>query len=82
MGITPGAVTQLVSRLRNLRLVDIITLSSDARVRVISLTPVARADVDPHEKAHAAGLAPLFDRLTTAGLAQLAELLAKRHPAA
>ncbi|RLK52556.1 MarR family winged helix-turn-helix transcriptional regulator [Microbacterium telephonicum] len=77
--VTPGAVTQLVAGLRELGLVEISTPGDDARVRAISLTADARAQVGTFEHDQVARLAPRFDGLRTSELRRLAELLAKRR---
>lgn len=82
LSVTPGAVTQLVTGLRNQGLVETAADADDARVRVIRLTPRARAQVDEFETDAAARLAPRFAGLGDADLERLAALLtaARRTP--
>ncbi|TDN91627.1 MarR family transcriptional regulator [Microbacterium sp. BK668] len=75
LSVTPGAVSQLTTSLRDGGLVEVCTPPEDARVRVIRLTPSARAHVDAFEREVAERLAPGFDGLSDAELEQLTALL-------
>jgi len=79
LGVTPGAVTQLVAGLREHGLVETTIDDDDARVRVIRLTPSTRARVDAFERAAVDRLSPSFAALDTHDLRQLCELLRKRE---
>ncbi|MFF2369134.1 MarR family winged helix-turn-helix transcriptional regulator [Agromyces sp. NPDC058110] len=75
LGVTPGAVTQLVDGLRGESLVQTSVNPADARSRVISLTTDAAREVERFERAVIARLAPRFDRLDEADLDRLSALL-------
>ncbi len=77
LGITPGAVTQLVDGLCELDLVERSRSSEDARLRLLQLTDEARASVRDFESEIVARLRPAFDPLTDQDLAALADLLAR-----
>lgn len=75
LGITPGAVSQLVDGLRGLGLVEQVANPVDGRSRLIQLTMAARTTVERFE-AHVIGrLRPAFDPLTDRALASLVGLL-------
>jgi len=75
LGVTPGAVTQLVDGLRTHGLVETLPHPADGRARIVRLTPGARESVDGFEHAAVERMAPRFSRLSTAQLQQLGELL-------
>jgi DNA-binding MarR family transcriptional regulator len=77
LGITPGAVTQLVDGLCELDLIDRSRSAQDARVRVLQLTEHARTSVADFESETVARLRPVFDPLTDQELATIAGLLAR-----
>jgi DNA-binding MarR family transcriptional regulator len=75
LGVTPGAITQLVDRLASLGLVDSTAHPHDARSRVLRLTPAARSAVDRFEGEAVRRMAHRFDGLTDEQLAPLAAWL-------
>ena len=75
LGVTPGAVTQLVDGLAGLGLVNSTTHPHDARSRVIRLTPAARSAVDDFEWQAVQRMAHRFDELTDEQLSVLAASL-------
>ncbi len=75
LGITRGAVTQLVEPLRTAGLVESAPHPEDGRSRLLRLTDAARERVADYEEGVVARLAPKFDALDEAGLAALADLL-------
>ncbi|UJP09706.1 MarR family transcriptional regulator [Microbacterium sp. KUDC0406] len=77
LGVTPGAVTQLLGPLRDLELVESVTTEEDGRVRIIRLTATAQAQVGAFERDQVARLSSRFDGLDAAELRRLAGLLAK-----
>jgi DNA-binding MarR family transcriptional regulator len=77
LDVTTGAVTQLVDGLKLAGHVETTANPADARSRLIVLTPEAQAEVDRFESATAERLRPLFDEVSAAELAALAELLAR-----
>ncbi|QEO14507.1 MarR family transcriptional regulator [Agromyces intestinalis] len=77
LGVTAGAVTQLVDGLREQGLVEQTANPADARSRLLRLTDPARARVAAFEAAVTARLAPRFDRLSDTELDRLGRLLAK-----
>jgi len=77
LGLTPGAVTQLVAGLREHGLAETVVDTDDGRVRVVRLTGPARSQVGEFERDAVARLSPRFDGLTTAQLERLAGLLAR-----
>lgn len=77
LGVTPGAVTQLVDALRHEGLVEQVAHPHDARSRLLRLTAGAAAAVGRFEADVVAGLRPRFDALSEAELAQLVSLLAR-----
>jgi DNA-binding MarR family transcriptional regulator len=79
--LTPGAVTQLLDGLRQVGLVDQQPHASDARSRVLTLTPEAGRQVAEFESEMVTALAGNFEDLDDTELATLASLLARtvRH---
>ncbi|WP_418275406.1 MarR family winged helix-turn-helix transcriptional regulator [Isoptericola jiangsuensis] len=77
LGVTRGAVTQLVDGLRSLGLVDQVPHPTDARSRLLVLTPDAREKVADFESATVRRLEPRFAALSTDDLDQLARLLGR-----
>ncbi|UOE43423.1 MarR family winged helix-turn-helix transcriptional regulator [Agromyces larvae] len=77
LGLTAGAVTQLVDGLRTEELVEQMVNPRDARSRMLRLTQAAKDRVGAFEAAVAARLAPRFDALSDAELDRLGRLLAK-----
>jgi DNA-binding MarR family transcriptional regulator len=75
LGVTPGAITQLVDGLASLGLVDSTAHPHDARSRVLRLTPAARSAVDRFEGEAVRRMAHRFDGLTDEQLAALAASL-------
>jgi len=75
LGVTPGAVTQLVDALRAEGLVETSTHPDDARSRVIRLSAEARDQVAAFELHAVARMLPRFDSLDDDELASLARLL-------
>jgi DNA-binding MarR family transcriptional regulator len=79
--VTPGAVTQLLDGLRHAGLVDQQPHPTDARCRVLTLTPDAGRQVAEFEQGMVTALAGEFSDLDDAEVASLAHLLARtvRH---
>ena len=79
--LTPGAVTQLLDGLRQAGLVEQRPHPSDARSRILALTPDAWRQVADFEQAMVTALAGEFSDLDDAELATLANLLSRtlRH---
>lgn len=77
LGVTRGAVTQLVAGLVRLGLLAQARDRTDGRRRVLELTPASRARVDSFEAGLVRQLAPRFAGLSDAELATLAELLSR-----
>jgi len=75
LGVTPGAVTQLVDGLRNENLVQTVANPDDARSRFIQLTSVAVEEVTRFEASTVERLLPLFDVLTDPELTAAATAL-------
>lgn len=80
LGLTAGAVTQLLDGLRHAGLVDQRPHPGDARSRVLTLTQDAGRQVSVYEDAAVAGLAGRFAGLDDAELATLSRLLARTVP--
>lgn len=77
LGVTRGAVTQLVGGLIEAGLVTQHADAADARRRVLHLSERSRARVDDFEREFAIGVAPRFDALTDTELATLVDLLGR-----
>ena len=77
LGITAGAVTQLVDRLREAGLVEQAPHPHDARSRVIRLSSIARAEVDVFEGGVIAEMRRHFGGLSDADIVQLGALLSR-----
>lgn len=77
LGVTPGAVTQLVTSLVTAGLVEQQRDETDARRRVLTLTAGSRARVARFEQAVVREFAPLFSELSDDELETLAGLLAR-----
>lgn len=77
LGITPGAVTQLVAGLLSARVVEQRTDPADARRRVLVLAPQWQARVSRFEQDLVRDVAPRFDALSDDELRTLADLLAR-----
>ncbi|MBG6214802.1 DNA-binding MarR family transcriptional regulator [Cryobacterium sp. CAN_C3] len=75
LGVTPGAVTQLIEGLRSENLVHTVANPDDARSRFIKLTSAAAAAVTGFEADTVERLLPLFDVLTDTELAAAATAL-------
>lgn len=73
--ITPGAVTQLVARLRDAGLVVSTRHPDDSRSVLVALTEAAREHVSAFESSVLDESLPLFDALSDVELATLAALL-------
>ncbi len=76
LGITAGAVTQLVDVLADQGLVESVAHPSDARSRVLRLTESAQSTVDRFEREAVERMAPRFAELDDDQLGSLAALLA------
>jgi DNA-binding MarR family transcriptional regulator len=76
LGVTPGAITQLVDGLISQDLVESVAHPSDARSRVLRLTDMAQTTVDRFERAAVERMAHRFDRLDDEQLRALAVSLA------
>jgi DNA-binding MarR family transcriptional regulator len=77
LDVTPGAVTQLVDRLRADGILEQHPHPDDARSRIVRLTADAEREVGDYERAVVDTVAPAFAELDDEELAQLAELLAR-----
>ena len=77
LGVTAGAVTQLVAGLSDLGLVRQDRDTTDGRRRLLILEPTARTHVEGFEQAIIDDLSPRFDALSDAELATLTGLLAR-----
>lgn len=77
LGVTRGAVTQLVAGLVDMGMVQRQPHPLDGRRRVLALSPASRTQVDGFERDLIFGLAPRFERLDDAELQALAVLLGK-----
>ena len=77
LGVTAGAVTQLVTGLVELGLVRQDRDTTDGRRRLLILEPTARTHVEGFEQAIIADLSPRFDALSDEELATLTGLLAR-----
>lgn len=75
MGISRGAVSQLLESLVAAELVQVGPHPDDARSRLVTLTPQARAVVTDFESQAAERMEEHFDALTDSELATLATLL-------
>jgi len=76
LGVTAGAVTQLVDGLVSQRLVESVAHPGDARSRVLRLTDSAQATVDRFEREAVERTAHRFDGLDDEQLRELATSLA------
>jgi DNA-binding MarR family transcriptional regulator len=76
LGVTAGAITQLVEGLISQHLVESVTHPHDARSRVLRLTSSAQATVDRFEREAVERMAHRFDELDDASLTALAVSLA------
>ena len=75
LGVTAGAITQLIEGLASLGMVDSTAHPHDARSRVLQLTPSARATIDRFEREAVERMAYRFDGLTDEQLAELTATL-------
>ncbi len=80
LGLTAGAVTQLVDVLEADGLLTREAHPVDARSRILRLTPSAEAEITAFEQQVVAGLAPRFAALTDRQLASLVDLLRRLSP--
>lgn len=77
LGVTRGAVTQLVEGLKAEQLVQVAPNPDDARSSILSLTATAAAEVAAFEQGVIAAVQPLFADLEDRELQTLAGLLAR-----
>ena len=75
--VTRGAITQAVDQLRLARLVERTAAEHDARSRVLSLAPAARAQVEAFEAATVHRVAHWFAELSDHDLGVLAALITR-----
>lgn len=75
LGVTAGAVTQLVDGLREHGLVETVPHPVDGRTRLLVLTPAARETVDRFEQEVLDRVSPRFDALDDTRLEHLELLL-------
>ncbi|WJL96877.1 MarR family transcriptional regulator [Microbacterium sp. ET2] len=75
--VTAGAVTQLVDGLKSAGLVEQAPHPTDARSRVIRLSPSARGEVDAFEAGVVAEMRRHFGGLSQAELLRLGDLLSR-----
>lgn len=80
LGITRGAVTQLVDGLRAAGLVESVPNPQDRRSRMLQLSDVERGRVADYEAGVVRRLMPSFEALGDGELHTLAELLGKVGP--
>lgn len=80
LGLTPGAVTQLVDTLVAAELVERSTDPADARVRRVQLTIAARRQVSEFEDVTILEVMPWFAALDDDSLRDLARLLEGVEP--
>ena len=80
LGLTAGAVTQLVDVLEADGLLSREAHPSDARSRILRLTPNAEAEIAAFERQVVAGLVPRFAALTDRQLISLTQLLRRLSP--
>lgn len=77
LGVTPGAVTQLIDPLRTDGIVEVAPNPADRRSRVIRLSAKARTAIATYETETARALAARFASLDDSELAALADLLTR-----
>lgn len=77
LGVSAGAVSQLVEAMGMEGHVDLQVNPTDARSRLIMLSPTARAEVERFERATADRLRPRFAALTPSELETLAEMMGR-----
>ena len=75
LGVTAGAITQLVDGLASLGMVDSTAHPHDGRSRVLRLTPSAGSTIDRFEREAVERMAYRFDGLTDEQLADLTATL-------
>jgi DNA-binding MarR family transcriptional regulator len=75
LGVTAGAITQLLETLTAAGLVESDLNPHDGRSRILKLTESSRAEIAEFEQQVVADLTPQFDALTDTQLATLADLL-------
>ena len=75
LGVTSGAVTQLVDTLRAAGWVTSEVNPADRLARIIRLTAAAEGDLDAFRQDYVSSLAPRFASLTAAEIAELGRLL-------
>ncbi len=76
LGVTSGAVTQTVERLKAAELVTSEVDGDDRRARVICLTARARDEISAFEQQYIAAVSPAFDAVSTADIHALDRILA------
>lgn len=76
LGVTSGAISQVLDSLRDARLVSVTPDPGDRRTRVVIITPDAAAEIDRFQEEYVRSLEPDFVRLSTAELSELNRLLA------
>lgn len=77
LGLSAGAVTQLIEGLLQEGHVEIRMSPDDARSRIVSLSPAAHEEVERFEKATSERLRPHFAGLTSRELSTLAHLVGR-----
>jgi DNA-binding MarR family transcriptional regulator len=77
LGVTPGAVTQLVDGLVDLGLVRREDDVKDRRILRIKLTEFARSKLEEFQKGYLASVSQVFDILNDAEIKELVRLLDK-----
>ncbi|GAA1519011.1 DNA-binding MarR family transcriptional regulator [Agromyces terreus] len=75
LGVTPGAVTQLIDGLKAAGLVETDANPDDARSRILRMTDAAATEVDRFERSVIERMRPRFDLLDDGELILLADLL-------
>ncbi len=75
LGVSSGAVTQMVDTLREAGLVETSVSPDDKRGRVISLSSVAHDEIRAFERQYIEAVAPAFDALSTADVVELDRIL-------
>lgn len=77
LGVTAGAVTQLIDGLRKEGHVNVEVSPDDARSRIIKLSSAAREEVEQFETNTAQRLQPCFAELSGPELSTLARLMSR-----
>ncbi|PXA67100.1 MarR family winged helix-turn-helix transcriptional regulator [Cryobacterium arcticum] len=77
LGITAGAITQLIDGLKDQKLVETVPNPNDARSRVIRLTANADDEVRRFERSTVERMMPRFAAVDDAGLTALSQTISR-----